>query len=63
MTDKTKAWVEGYHLGEESVFEYLNEMFWFDISALKEDYESWCEADEYTNKQGQRINRLTGVVK
>ena len=54
MTDKTKAWVEGYHAGEENVFEYLNkylnEMFWFDISALKEDYESWCETNKYIGK-------------
>jgi len=59
MKEQTENWNKGYKLGEKSVFEYLKEM-WGNvliIDTLKEDYELWCECEEYTNCKGERVNR------
>ena len=60
MTRKTKTmtWHEGWEEGEKSVFDFLREMTLLEgIDELEEHYRRWCNADEYTKKNGEVVKR------
>lgn len=46
--------MKGFDSGEEAVLQFLNEMKELD---LKEEYESWANADKYTKLNGEVIDR------
>jgi len=49
-----KIWAEGFESGVASVLEFLREMRDLD---LKEEYEDWSNADEYTKLNGEVVKR------
>ena len=59
MTEQnTKAWFEGFHQGEESVFEFLEQMQKVpNPKELEAEYKSWANADEVTLPNGKLIKR------
>jgi len=53
-TKETKAWYKGYKQGEESMFEFLEQMEKVkNIKKLKEEYNSWSNADEIKLPNGE----------
>jgi len=49
-----EQWKKGWNDGEDSVLEFLKDMKGIDI---REEYESWANADEYTKLNGEVIKR------
>ena len=50
----TKQWMNEYHTGEESVFQFLSEMTFLDINKIRKHYKEWCNADAYKTIDGKK---------
>ena len=56
--EKIESWKQGYKAGEESVFQFLEEIEkipW--IKEIKKEYKAWSNADEYTKLNGEVVKR------
>ena len=51
----TKEWIKGCNAGQDIVLKFLEEMKGLD---LREEFEGWANADEYTKKDGEVVKRF-----